>query len=121
MRVRLVVGFFGPVGGTKRLPTATQVVPVGSQETPASRLAVFAESAKPLLALGTTVQVVPFQDSARVLSPLPPTAAQLVPVTQVTPLSRLSSVAPLLGLRVMDQELPFQVSIRVRAEPVVRP
>jgi hypothetical protein len=70
------------------------------------------------LGLGTTDQLVPFQDSMRVLGTkltpmlLVPTAVQAAAETQDTP-ERGSPSDPRLGLGTTDQLAPFQDSMRV--------
>jgi hypothetical protein len=91
-------------------PAAVQAVADG-QDTLARELSI------PRLGLGTTDQLVPFQDSIRVLSTLAvlvveaPVAVQAVAEGQDT-LARELSI-PRLGLGTTDQLAPFHDSIRV--------
>jgi hypothetical protein len=84
------------------------------QDPPRSQL-----SPLPLLGLGTAVQAFPFQDSTSVWrlpsAPLieKPTATQLVELVQDT-LLRTLVLLPGLGLGMIVQVVPSQVSIRVK-------
>ena len=74
-----------------------------------------------MFGLGTTDQLLPFQDSARVcwkgagrpVSKYEPTAVQAVAEVQETPNSLLLSSVPASGLGTTDHLLPFQDSTRV--------
>src|SRR6516165_1412021 len=78
--------------------------------------------------LGTTDQLLPFQDSARVrrrimpvlVSTYVPTAVQAVAEVQETPDRTLLSLVPASALGTTDQVLPFQDSTRVPLGAVTR-
>jgi hypothetical protein len=92
------------------VPTAVQAV-AEVQDTPSRLLEML-----PALGLGTTDQLVPFQDSISVwygLPPVLPVAVQVVAEVQDTP-ERVSPVLAGLGLGTTDQLVPFQDSARVR-------
>ncbi|MGA3146258.1 MAG: hypothetical protein ABSF33_02145 [Acidimicrobiales bacterium] len=103
----------------EELPTATQLVELthetASRTSPPGSLLT---AVVPGLGLGTTDQMLPSQASIRVrpgtrgLTEEPPTAIQLVELTQETP-SRESVKLPALGLGTTDQVVPLLASIRV--------
>jgi hypothetical protein len=100
-------------------PTAVQSL-AETQETPMRSFMPLRWGAA--LGLGTTVQVVPFQDSTRVFGAVPaseslPTAAQSLADTQETSLRPLIDLGLRLGT--MDQVVPFQDSMNVLDGPPV--
>ena len=100
-------------------PTAVQLL-AETQETPLRSFVSWRWDAA--LGLGTTVQVVPFQDSTRVFDAIPapvslPTAVQSLADTQETSLRLLMDLGLRLGT--MDQVVPFQDSMNVLDGPPV--
>ena len=77
----------------------------------------------PVLGLGTIVQLVPSQDSARVWSAgaelsKPPTAMHDVADVQETPVSQLNPAPAGFGVGSIAQVLPFQCSANVTSVPL---